>query len=204
MLAAGIQTPEPLEELEIHLRDEIERQMKSGLDEQNAFEVSAQKIGEARSVKIEFKKIDTENWSRPLAWTAWALFAVSFFIPTYADWLGWQCAGISAMVVSWPDFWQRNWFNPLHLASMTLANLLMIASPFLLPRFSQNKRLLKWLRFASFAALILVWSFVLLLLTHADGPDLKVGCYVWSTSFLLLCLSTLRIRSCKNVITKYV
>jgi hypothetical protein len=56
MLDAGIKTPVPLEELEIHLCEEIERQMKSGLDEQNAFEISAQTIGEARLLKIEFKK----------------------------------------------------------------------------------------------------------------------------------------------------
>ena len=37
MLAAGIKTPVPLEELEIHLREEIERQMKSGLNEQTGF-----------------------------------------------------------------------------------------------------------------------------------------------------------------------
>ena len=33
MLAAGIKTPMPLEELEILLREEIDRQMKSGLNE---------------------------------------------------------------------------------------------------------------------------------------------------------------------------
>ena len=33
MLAAGIKTPVPLEELEIHLREEIEQQMKSGIGE---------------------------------------------------------------------------------------------------------------------------------------------------------------------------
>ena len=32
MLAAGIKTPVPLEELEIHLREEIEQQMKSGFE----------------------------------------------------------------------------------------------------------------------------------------------------------------------------
>jgi hypothetical protein len=197
MLAAGIKMPVPLEELEIHLREEIERQVKSGLNEQNAFEISAQTIGEVRSLKIEFKKIDTENWNRPLAWTAWTLFAISFFIPAYADMLGWRCAGMSATAVTWAEFWHGNW-PTIHLASLTLANLLVIASPFLLPRFSRNKRLLKWLRFSSFAALVLVWSYVLLLLTHADGKDLKVGCYVWSSSFLLLCLSTLKLRSRKT------
>src|ERR1022692_813371 len=56
MLAAGIKTPVPLEELESHLRDEIERQMKLGLDEQKAFEISVQQIGHAVALKNEFKK----------------------------------------------------------------------------------------------------------------------------------------------------
>jgi len=197
MLAAGIKTPVPLEELEIHLREEIEQQMKSGLNEQKAFEISAQIIGEARPLKIEFKKIDAENWNRPLAWTAWTLFAISFLIPAYADMLGWGFAGMSATAVTWAEFWHGNW-PTIHLASLTLANLLVIASPFLLPRLSRNKRLLKWLRFSSFAALVLVWSYVLLGITCGGEKDLKVGCYVWSSSFLLLCLSTLKIRSRKT------
>ena len=196
MLAAGIKTPVPLEELEIHLREEIERQVKSGQNEQQAFETGTASIGQTKLLKIEFKKIDAENWNRPLAWTAWILFAISFFIPAYADMLGWRCAGMSATAVTWAEFWHGNW-PTIHLASLTLANLLMIASPFLLPRFSQNKRLLKWLRFSSFAALILVWSYVLLLLINADGKDLKIGCYVWSSSFLLPCLSTLKLAAVK-------
>src|SRR5271154_5879632 len=96
MLAAGIKTPVPLEELEIHLREEIERQIKSGLNEQNALEISVQQIGQAQPLKVEFKKIDLENWNRPLAWNAWILFAVSFFLPAFADLRGWRCAGLSA------------------------------------------------------------------------------------------------------------
>ena len=56
MLAAGIKTPVPLEELEIHLREEIERQMKSGLSGQKAFEVSIQQIGQPKALDREFKK----------------------------------------------------------------------------------------------------------------------------------------------------
>jgi hypothetical protein len=56
MLAAGIETPVPMEELEIHLREEIERQMKSGLGEQKAFEISVQRIGQPKILKREFKK----------------------------------------------------------------------------------------------------------------------------------------------------
>jgi hypothetical protein len=56
MLAAGIKTPVPLEELEIHLREEIEQQIKSGLNEQKAFEISVRQIGHPNALKSEFKK----------------------------------------------------------------------------------------------------------------------------------------------------
>ena len=57
MLTAGIKTPVPLEELEIHLREEIERQMESGLSEQKAFAIAAGKIGQTNLLKQEFQKI---------------------------------------------------------------------------------------------------------------------------------------------------
>jgi len=56
MLAAGIKTPVPLVELEIHLREEIERQKESGLDEQKAFEISIPQIGQPQALHQEFKK----------------------------------------------------------------------------------------------------------------------------------------------------
>ena len=45
MLTAGVEMPVPLEELESHLREEIDQEMKSGLNEQTAFEFSVQRIG---------------------------------------------------------------------------------------------------------------------------------------------------------------
>jgi hypothetical protein len=56
MLAAGIKSPVPLEELEIHLREEVERQMWSGTEAQAAFESAVQKIGRASVLKNEFQK----------------------------------------------------------------------------------------------------------------------------------------------------
>ena len=55
MLAAGIKTPVPLEELEVHLREEIEQQKKAGLSELAAFNSAVQKIGQARVLKTEFR-----------------------------------------------------------------------------------------------------------------------------------------------------
>jgi hypothetical protein len=69
MLAAGIKTPVPLEELEIHLREEIERQMKSDAGEQQAFEISAKQIGRSKFLKHEFQKIERKNMKRALMLT---------------------------------------------------------------------------------------------------------------------------------------
>ena len=64
MLGAGIKSPVPLEELESHLRDEIERQMKSGMSEPEAFKTAVEKIGRANLVQSEFKKVEERTGSR--------------------------------------------------------------------------------------------------------------------------------------------
>jgi hypothetical protein len=56
MLAAGIKSPVPLDELESHLREEIERQKKSGMDARQAFEITISKIGQPEELKTEFAK----------------------------------------------------------------------------------------------------------------------------------------------------
>ena len=87
MLAAGIKTPVPLEELEIHLREEIERQMKSGLNEQTAFEISIRQIGQPKVLNSEFKKSERTFMKRTLIILI-GIFAVLFgpavFLPALA------------------------------------------------------------------------------------------------------------------------
>ena len=58
MLSAGIKNPVPLEELEIHLREEIERHTEAGLNESQAFQAAVEKIGQARLLQKEFKKVE--------------------------------------------------------------------------------------------------------------------------------------------------
>jgi hypothetical protein len=57
MIAGGLKSPAVLDELESHLREEIERQTRSGADELKAFELAAQKIGGSDLLKAEFAKI---------------------------------------------------------------------------------------------------------------------------------------------------
>src|SRR5271163_4650776 len=61
MLAAGIKTPVPLEELESHLREEIERRKKSGLSEADAFKIAVEEIGPVRVLQGEFCKAEAEH-----------------------------------------------------------------------------------------------------------------------------------------------
>jgi hypothetical protein len=58
MLAAGIKSPMPLEELESHLREEIQRQLESGMDPQQAFEMSVSVVGQTGALRCEFKKVE--------------------------------------------------------------------------------------------------------------------------------------------------
>ena len=87
MLAAGIKTPVPLEELENHLREEIERQTKSGLNEQKAFESSIRQIGPPKALKREFKKSD-RTFMKKLMIILLGIFGVLFgpavFLPALA------------------------------------------------------------------------------------------------------------------------
>jgi hypothetical protein len=59
LLAAGIETPVPLEELELHLREDVERQMSAGLEASQAFALAVERIGEAGELKAEFSNAGT-------------------------------------------------------------------------------------------------------------------------------------------------
>jgi hypothetical protein len=56
MLAAGIKTPVPLEELEAHLQEDIEQQVRAGTESSRAFEMAVRHMGEAVELRKEFRK----------------------------------------------------------------------------------------------------------------------------------------------------
>lgn len=56
MTAGGIKEPAVLDELESHLREEIDRQMRAGANQERAFAIAEQKIGPANALKTEFRK----------------------------------------------------------------------------------------------------------------------------------------------------
>jgi hypothetical protein len=86
LLAAGINSPVPLEELETHLREEIGQLMNSGQNEAEAFKMAVQEFGQAGLLQNEFKKTDRAEYERKaermlrLAIAFMSLFALSLIV----------------------------------------------------------------------------------------------------------------------------
>src|SRR6185369_15420230 len=79
MLAAGIETPVPLDELESHLREDIEHELQSGRNAEEAFAAAVQRIGSPDALKREFVKVGEtcQVLRRKLVWALIGLGAVS-------------------------------------------------------------------------------------------------------------------------------
>jgi hypothetical protein len=58
MAADGVGTAELLNELESHLRDDVEQQVASGIEAEQAFESAIGRIGEGQALQSEFAKVD--------------------------------------------------------------------------------------------------------------------------------------------------
>jgi hypothetical protein len=57
MVAAGVKNGEVLNELESHLRDDIQPEIQAGLTAERSFEIAVERIGGAQAIKTEFAKI---------------------------------------------------------------------------------------------------------------------------------------------------
>jgi hypothetical protein len=87
MRADGIKTPVPLDELENHLREDVEQQMRSGSSAQQGFEIAVRQIGRAGELKNEFKKSERTFMKRTimvLVGIVGVLCGVAFILPACA------------------------------------------------------------------------------------------------------------------------
>src|SRR5215470_6560510 len=57
IITAGLKKGEALDELEDHLRNDIQQQIQAGLTAERAFESAVERIGRAQALKTEFAKI---------------------------------------------------------------------------------------------------------------------------------------------------
>jgi len=93
MLAAGIKTPVPLDELESHLRDDVEQQVQSGSDEQQAFEAAVRRIGPPAALRCEFTKAGT-TWGVLQRKMVWASISIGFL----SCWIGFSGSPALALI----------------------------------------------------------------------------------------------------------
>jgi len=80
IVMAGISTPEVLDELESHLREEVEQQIRLGSSEERAFEIALQRMGRTDALQTEFQKIGrvaSALWRKLRAASEHALFALT-------------------------------------------------------------------------------------------------------------------------------
>ena len=64
MTASGINVPEVLDELEGHLRDDIEEQLRGGSDPERAFHAAKARMGQAETLRAEFQKAESARRAR--------------------------------------------------------------------------------------------------------------------------------------------
>lgn len=148
MLAAGIKAPVLLDELENHLRDDVERRARSGANAQQAFEAAAQQIGEARALQAEFSK--TADWKK--TWEERKLKTVCIILAASAY--------LTPLALSAPKLWRR--MDPterwLGLSAVALTVVFMFSGLFLhrfLPLI-RNKRIRTRVQFQG-AIPLFVW-----------------------------------------------
>jgi hypothetical protein len=69
-------SPAAIDELEAHLRDDIQQQIRSGVEIETAFDTAVRRVGQAGALRAEFAKADEANFARPRKWMR--IFFVSF------------------------------------------------------------------------------------------------------------------------------
>lgn len=61
LIAAGFKSAAVLDELESHLREDIERRIRAGADASRVFEVAVARFGEPGALKMEFDRVKKQQ-----------------------------------------------------------------------------------------------------------------------------------------------
>lgn len=85
MVAAGFNSSEVLDELESHLRDQIDQMIGCGVDARSAYAAAVARVGETTSLRGEFAKIEPAN-QRPRAFLWFFYFGAVALLPLINSW----------------------------------------------------------------------------------------------------------------------
>src|SRR5262245_33454429 len=82
LAGSGIDSPDVVDELESHLREDVQREMRSGLSAQQAFNAALQRLGSREALKIEFKKSSGTG-----AWLGRLMGLTSIILVAFIVWM---------------------------------------------------------------------------------------------------------------------
>jgi hypothetical protein len=89
MSASGIKTSEVLDELESHLRDDVDQQLRAGLNAEQVFGTSVRQIGQAEMLKAEFNKNNHPKLMKRIALISLGIIGIlvgmAFVMPAVAQ-----------------------------------------------------------------------------------------------------------------------
>ena len=104
MLAAGIKNPVPLEELESHLREDVERQIRGGTEAAQAFQRAVQRIGQGDGLQREFEKLaDAKRKRTRELMRRWSVIAGIGFIYPMVAWSWWLGVREGKFEITWVE-----------------------------------------------------------------------------------------------------
>ena len=90
LTAAGFRSPDLLDELESHLRDDVEQRVNAGREAATAFAAAVQQIGPAGRLKPEFDKINRNQTMKRIlilsAGVIGVLVGLAFILPAVHLW----------------------------------------------------------------------------------------------------------------------
>lgn len=113
-----------LDELESHLRDDIDQLVNLGLSEEEGYLVAAHRLGTPPELAAEYGKVNTElRWARRLLWMLAGYVAVVLTLRTAGSLGQWFSAGF--MISGWTDS-PLLWLLPRVAVPMLLAVALIV------------------------------------------------------------------------------
>ena len=187
-----------LDELEDHLRAraELETHLNPGLQPARAFATARDDLGEGAAVSREFAKAGEPRWRRLLV-AGWALFGVSFLLPTVS--MSGPGLGLTpppgTPIYGFEVFWKLLWADgglPNALAALIPTLVLLLTLPALRGTPERRRRGLRW-AVTTVGLVTLAMGFLMPPFTIVDlagsgqgmvfaGPG--IGFWAWSLSFV--------------------
>ena len=182
-------SPREVDELEDHLRArvDLELELDSAMTPAQAFALASEDVGEPAALSREFVRAGRPRWRRLLV-AAWAMFAVSWFLPALVEYKPVPFAPdgtfLPHAISGWDAFgWALfGWAGPVGSVS-ALTNLLMLVTGLRVYRKRASK--------ARWAALLLVVAAAVNALywpswVMSEGDmALRLGFVAWAGSFAL-------------------